>query len=107
MLATNHSASCSLLSLSVAVSVSLGAPREFLLRGNGDSGDKYCFRLGAGDVLVMRGSTQLHWMHRWAPGACCWVGRGQVGDIQVRTWGCCAQPSCTRCTGGHLVGLLG
>eukprot|EP00887_Chlorella_sp_A99_P006893 scaffold2.g6893.t1 len=45
------------------VSVSLGTTREFVLRRNGAPGDKHAFHLASGDVLVMRGTTQQHWMH--------------------------------------------
>lgn len=41
-----------------AASVSLGAPREFLLRRNADPSDKYRLRLGGGALLVMRGPVQ-------------------------------------------------
>ena len=43
--------------------MSLGCPRDFLLRRNADRGDKYRFRLGAGALLVMSGSVQEEWMH--------------------------------------------
>jgi alkylated DNA repair dioxygenase AlkB len=43
--------------------VSLGCPRNFLLRRNADHGDKYRFRLGGGALLVMSGSVQEEWMH--------------------------------------------
>lgn len=46
-----------------AASVSLGMPREFLLRSNADHGNKYRFRLGGGALLVMSGSVQEGWMH--------------------------------------------
>lgn len=46
-----------------AASVSLGTPRDFLLRCNADPGDKYRFRLGGGAMLVMSGSVQEGWMH--------------------------------------------
>ncbi|KAK9806694.1 hypothetical protein WJX73_009610 [Symbiochloris irregularis] len=44
-------------------SVSLGAARSFMLRRNSDHKDKRHFLVGAGDVLVMSGTTQQHWMH--------------------------------------------
>lgn len=44
------------------VSVSLGARRDFDVRHN-TSGRKLRVALGAGDVLVMRGSMQRHWQH--------------------------------------------
>jgi alkylated DNA repair dioxygenase AlkB len=43
--------------------VSLGTPREFLLRRNSDHADKLRFRLGGGSLLVMSGSVQEHWQH--------------------------------------------
>lgn len=46
-----------------AASVSFGAPRDFLLRRNSDATDKYCFALGGGSLLVMRGTLQDHWLH--------------------------------------------
>lgn len=46
-----------------AASVSLGEPREFLLRQNTDHSYKYRYRLGGGALLVMAGSMQRHWMH--------------------------------------------
>jgi alkylated DNA repair dioxygenase AlkB len=45
------------------LSVSLGAPRDFLLRRNSDHADKLCYKLSAGDVIIMRGAVQHHWMH--------------------------------------------
>lgn len=46
-----------------AGSVSLGAPRDFVLRRNTDHSDRLVFSLSHGDVLIMRGTTQQHWMH--------------------------------------------
>ena len=46
-----------------AASVSLGQPREFLLRRIADHSDKYRFRLGNGALLVMQGSVQEGWLH--------------------------------------------
>ena len=46
-----------------AGSVSLGAPRDFVLRRNTDHSDRLVFSLSHGDVLIMRGTTQKHWMH--------------------------------------------
>ena len=46
-----------------AGSASFGAPRDFVLRRNSDHSDKMSFVLGGGDVLVMSGSIQDHWMH--------------------------------------------
>lgn len=62
----------------IAVSVSFGQARDFMVRSNCDPMDKWRFRLGAGDVLVMRGTMQQHWMHRCVRsggrGGCCWLG---------------------------------
>eukprot|EP00884_Botryococcus_braunii_P008453 jgi/Botrbrau1/17609/Bobra.0166s0046.1 len=44
-------------------SVSFGAPRDFLLRQNSDHSKKIKMGLGKGDVLVMEGTLQQHWMH--------------------------------------------
>lgn len=44
-------------------SVSLGTTRAFLLRRNSDHGDKISFALRSGDLLIMTGTTQQHWMH--------------------------------------------
>ena len=38
--------------------VSLGDPREFLLRRNADHSERYRFRLGGGALLVMSGPVQ-------------------------------------------------
>jgi hypothetical protein len=54
---------CCACRLVPAASVSFGNPREFLLRRNTDPADKYRFWLGAGSLLVMRSTTQQHWMH--------------------------------------------
>ena len=43
--------------------MSLGRPRDFLLRRNADRADKYLFPLGGGALLVMSGSVQEEWMH--------------------------------------------
>lgn len=34
-----------------------------MLRRNSDPTEKLCWKLGAGDLLVMRGTTQQHFMH--------------------------------------------
>lgn len=44
-------------------SVSFGATRRFLLRRNGDHNDKWSYELASGDILIMKGTTQRHWMH--------------------------------------------
>jgi len=67
-------------------SVSFGAEREFVLRRMG--GTPYTdgwlpvdpprlvrYRLGAGDLLVMRGATQRHWEHMLAK-----TGAGALGE---------------------------
>lgn len=46
-----------------AASVSLGAPRDFLLRCNADHSVRYRFRLGDGALLVMGAGVQQGWMH--------------------------------------------
>ncbi len=46
-----------------AASVSLGTPREFLLRCNADHSVRYRFRLGGGALLVMGAGVQQGWMH--------------------------------------------
>ena len=43
--------------------MSLGTPRDFLLRRNEDHADKYRFRLGGGALLVMSGPVQEQWQH--------------------------------------------
>ena len=42
--------------------LSVGAPRLFLMRPKG-GGTPHRFHLGWGDLLVMGGSTQVHWNH--------------------------------------------
>ncbi|KAK9820152.1 hypothetical protein WJX72_006734 [[Myrmecia] bisecta] len=44
-------------------SASFGAERHFLMRQNADHTKKHSFLLGPGDLLVMKGTTQQHWMH--------------------------------------------
>lgn len=44
-------------------SVSFGASRDFVLRHNQERSRKLSFPLGHGDVLLMTGATQDHWMH--------------------------------------------
>lgn len=46
-----------------AGSASFGAARDFIVRRNSDHSQKVTFVLGSGDVLVMGGSMQDHWMH--------------------------------------------
>jgi alkylated DNA repair dioxygenase AlkB len=45
-------------------SISLGAARTFQLRRKTPPGDVVSMRLTSGSLLVMTGSTQLHWQHR-------------------------------------------
>jgi len=47
----------------VIASLSLGAPRRFLLRRRDDHSDKREFLLGNGDLLVMAGHSQRDWQH--------------------------------------------
>ena len=49
--------------LHLAGSVSFGATRRFLLRRNEDHQDKWSHELASGDVLIMKGTTQRHWVH--------------------------------------------
>ncbi|BDA42687.1 DNA oxidative demethylase ALKBH2 [Coccomyxa sp. Obi] len=44
-------------------SASFGSARDFILRRNADHHDKLSYPLGCGDVLVMKGTLQQHWMH--------------------------------------------
>ena len=44
-------------------SLSLGAPRRFLLRRRDDHGRKTEYQLGHGDLLLMGGATQRHYQH--------------------------------------------
>jgi len=44
-------------------SLSLGAPRRFLLRHRNRHGDRHEFELGRGSLLVMRGTTQSRYRH--------------------------------------------
>lgn len=44
-------------------SASFGASRDFVLRHNQERTRKLSFPLGHGDVLLMTGATQDHWMH--------------------------------------------
>jgi len=44
-------------------SLSLGAPRRFVLRHNRRRDDRREFELGRGSLLVMRGTTQTHYRH--------------------------------------------
>ena len=47
-------------------SVSLGAERRFAFKHK-QSGDKINIMLNHGSLLVMRGTTQRHWLHRLPP----------------------------------------
>lgn len=47
---------------SAIASISLGAEREFRLKHK-TSGDKVSVLLASGSLLVMKGSTQRHWLH--------------------------------------------
>ena len=47
----------------VIASVSLGAPRRFILRNN-NTREKIEYSLGEGSLLVMGGDLQKHWQHR-------------------------------------------
>ncbi|MDX3933063.1 MAG: alpha-ketoglutarate-dependent dioxygenase AlkB [Stenotrophomonas sp.] len=47
----------------VIASLSLGAPRRFLLRRRDDDALKATCLLGHGDLLVMAGTTQIHYQH--------------------------------------------
>jgi alkylated DNA repair dioxygenase AlkB len=46
----------------LVATVSVGAPRRFLLRPN-TGGTSLSFSLGRGDLLVMGGSCQRTWQH--------------------------------------------
>lgn len=48
----------------VIVSISLGASRRFQLRRRDDSTVRCATDLHHGDVLVMRGRTQMEWVHQ-------------------------------------------
>jgi alkylated DNA repair dioxygenase AlkB len=43
-------------------SLSLGAARRFVLKHK-KNGRRLCYELGHGDLLLMRGRTQRHWLH--------------------------------------------
>lgn len=47
-------------------SVSLGAERRFCFKHKENKGT-YCTILQHGSLLVMKGATQIHWMHRLPP----------------------------------------
>jgi alkylated DNA repair dioxygenase AlkB len=49
--------------LCCAASASFGARRDFVLRRNERHDEQWSYPLGCGDVLVMLGTTQDHWMH--------------------------------------------
>ncbi|GMH42166.1 hypothetical protein BSKO_10085 [Bryopsis sp. KO-2023] len=44
-------------------SVSFGARRDFILRSNSDALQKFVYKLGGGDILVMKGTTQELYKH--------------------------------------------
>lgn len=44
-------------------SVSLGAPRRFLMRHRRRAGARLALDLAHGDLLLMAGATQHHWLH--------------------------------------------
>eukprot|EP00242_Pyramimonas_sp_CCMP2087_P016909 CAMPEP_0198215920 /NCGR_PEP_ID=MMETSP1445-20131203/53539_1 /TAXON_ID=36898 /ORGANISM="Pyramimonas sp., Strain CCMP2087" /LENGTH=271 /DNA_ID=CAMNT_0043891885 /DNA_START=153 /DNA_END=968 /DNA_ORIENTATION=- len=44
-------------------SFSLGAERDFMMKRTADKNDKWRFPLGDGTGLIMRGTTQDHWIH--------------------------------------------
>jgi alkylated DNA repair dioxygenase AlkB len=44
-------------------SLSLGAPRRFVLRHRTDGAARFALELGHGSLLLMRGPTQRHWRH--------------------------------------------
>lgn len=48
---------------STIASVSFGASREFVLRCREDPKRILSYSLGDGDLLVMAGTTQKHWLH--------------------------------------------
>jgi len=50
--------------LQVIASLSLGAPRTFQFRRKEPPRDMVSMRLGSGSLLVMKGDTQRHWVHR-------------------------------------------
>jgi alkylated DNA repair dioxygenase AlkB len=47
----------------VIASLSLGAPRRFVLKHRSGRGERHVVELGDGALLVMRGTTQRHWHH--------------------------------------------
>ena len=47
----------------IIASVSLGAPRRFIVRRKQDHKHKYEYALGHGALLVMQGDTQRFWQH--------------------------------------------
>ena len=47
----------------VIASLSLGAPRRFVLKHRSGRGERHVVELGDGTLLVMRGTTQRHWHH--------------------------------------------
>ncbi|KAK3276132.1 hypothetical protein CYMTET_15777 [Cymbomonas tetramitiformis] len=57
-------------------SVSLGATRDFMMKSILDPPEKYCFPLGGGAALVMRGTVQDRWLH-------CVPKRARVKDARI------------------------
>ena len=51
-------------------SLSLGAPRRFVVRDRKRKGEPLSFELGNGALLVMRGTTQTHYHHALPRTAC-------------------------------------
>ena len=47
----------------IIASLSLGAPRKFVLKSRAPSGDKLEVQLTHGSLLVMRGDTQRNYKH--------------------------------------------
>ena len=47
----------------VIASISLGAPRRFVMRHKRRAGERFELVLGDGSLLVMRGATQRNWRH--------------------------------------------
>lgn len=48
----------------IIASVSLGASRKFSFKHRTDKNKRCDLVLGDGDLLVMRGQTQVHWLHQ-------------------------------------------
>lgn len=47
----------------VIASLSLGHARDFVLKSVHSPTQKHVYSLGCGDLLVMKGETQTHWLH--------------------------------------------